>query len=288
MNQTIKILFPKNAREACELLSENKNSKIIAGGTDIIPGFHIESSRFKNVNQLIDINSIREIKSVELNPENISIGAGLTFAEIISNPILNKRMPLIVKSAKTVGSLQIRNRATIGGNFINNAPCADSVPPLLLYDAKIKIRSLDEERILPLEDFLLKPYSTQLRHNEVVTQIIIPVNCQKVNCDFYKLGRRRGVSISRISLAILMKSQNGRISGLRIACGAVTPVGIRLHELEQKFIGVKCSDKSFKEIAIGVGEKILEVTGLRWSSEYKIPVLQQMVYQLFKNMNEKQ
>lgn len=278
----LEFYLPDNVFDACKILSEDNHAKIIAGGTDIIPGFHIKSPRFRNISALVDIQKIQELKKVESNSEYLSIGACLSFSDIISNPMLNEKVPLIVKAAKTVGSLQIRNRATIGGNFINNAPCADNVPPLLVYDAKIKISSIAGERILSLEKFLLEPYKTQLKPDEIVTRILIPFQSSKMNGDFLKLGRRRGVSISRISIAILLKTENKKITDLKIACGAVTPVGIRLRELEKEFVGKRTSEKSFKEIATGVGEKILDVTGLRWSSEYKIPVLQQMIYQLLK------
>lgn len=279
------ILLPKSLDEACRLLHNNNGtSKIIAGGTDIIPGFHIESPRFSNIEKLIDINNVNELKMVSVADNYISIGSSVTFSEILSNQIINEKLPLLVKASKTIGSTQIRNRATLGGNFINNAPCADSVAPLLVYDAEIKIRSFTAEKIMKLQDFLIKPYKTRLQPDEIVTQVIIPIPEKNLEGNFYKLGRRRAVSISRISLAILLNVNNGLIGEMRIASGAVTPIGTRLYEVEEFAKGKLFNDESIKEIAIKLGEQILEISGVRWSSEYKIPVVQQVCYQLIKGI----
>jgi CO/xanthine dehydrogenase FAD-binding subunit len=279
------ILLPKTVDEVCRLLLNNKGvSKIIAGGTDIITGFHIESPRFENIEQLIDINNVDELKTVSIVDGNIIIGSAITFSEIIANPLLNEKLPLLVKSSKTIGSTQIRNRATLGGNFINNAPCADSVAPLLVYDAEIKIKSFTSEKIMLLQDFLVKPYGTRLKPDEIVTQIIVQIPSDNFKGDFYKLGRRRAVSISRISLAILLDVNNGLINQMKIASGAVTPIGIRFYDVEEFAKGEKMNDESMKEISIKLGERIMQVSGVRWSSEYKIPVVQQVCYQLLKGI----
>lgn len=281
------ILLPKSVEEVCRLLHNNETSKIIAGGTDIIPGFHIDSPRFINAERLIDIHQINELKEVSVDNNSITIGSAVTFSEIVNNPIINNKLPLLVKASKTIGSTQIRNRATIGGNFINNAPCADSVAPLLVYDAGIKIKSFTAEKIMWLQDFLVKPYATRLKPDEIVTQIIVPVPPDKFKGDFYKLGRRRAVSISRISLALLLDLQGGLINEMRIASGAVTPIGTRFYDVEKFAKGKTADDDTIKEIAIKLGERILEVSGVRWSSEYKIPVVQQMCYQLIKGIERR-
>lgn len=279
------ILLPTTVDEVCRLLQNNNGLlKIIAGGTDIIPGFHIESPRFENIERLIDINNVDELKSVSIVDGNIIMGSAITFSEIIANPLLNEKLPLLVKASMTIGSAQIRNRATIGGNFINNAPCADSVAPLLVYDAEIKIKSFIEEKIIKLQDFLVKPYGTRLKPDEIVAHIIVPAPHKNLSGDFYKLGRRRAVSISRISLAILLDFNNGLINEMKIASGAVTPIGTRFYDVEQFAKGKVLNDESMKEISIKLGERILEVSGVRWSSEYKIPVVQQVCYQLLKKI----
>ena len=285
MIQEFEFVQPKDLREALYLL-EQGNARVIAGGTDIVPGFQQEASRFKNIKLLIDIHGLKELKIIEKENNHVIIGAGITFSELIKHPLIKELYPLLTKAAGSIGSVQIRNRATIAGNFVNNAPCADSVPPLLVYDAEIQIQSSNKNRKVPLEDFLLNPYKTQLQPDEIVTRVILPVPGDDYQGDFYKLGRRRGVAISRISLALLLDIQNSVILDLRIASGAVTPIGKRFKQLEKSAIGKKVTTELFQQLAQELGQQVLDITGLRWSTEYKLPVLQQMFYQLLENVCE--
>ncbi len=285
MIPAIEFSRPNRINEALSLLAENQGqARIIAGGTDMIPGFQQGAARFQHIKKLIDINQIAELKIIEQDDQNIIIGADITFSELTKSPLIQKHFPLLTKASSTIGSVKIRNRATIGGNFCNNAPCADSVPPLLVYDASIKIRSLNGERKISLQEFLLKPYQTQLASDELVTQIILPILPNGYRSEFYKLGRRRGVAISRITLAVLLKIIDQKIKDIRIASGAVTPIGVRFSELEDFARGKVISDELFKILTQQLGQSILDKTGLRWSSAYKLPVVQQMFYQILSKV----
>ena len=265
--------------DALVLLENNADARIISGGTDVIPAFQQGSARYKNVSALVDITNIQELKSVEETDSEIVIGAALTFTEVIKHPAIQKYFPLLVHASSKVGSLQIRNRATIAGNIVNNAPCADSIPSLLVYNASLTIQSAHSSHTIPLQSFLQKPYKTQLQPNEIVTHIILPKVPESYKGVFYKLGRREAVSISRITLAILLEIQDARIKDIRIASGALTPIGNRFFELEEKLKNQPCTKEGIQEAAIALGKHILEVTGLRWSSPYKLPVVQQLFYQ---------
>lgn len=285
MMPSLEILFPKDLNEALNTLALNQeNIHIIAGGTDVIPGLNQESNRFKNTRLLIDINKIPEAKGIIIGTEKISIGAAVTFSDILQNEVVQKKLPLLWKSAGTIGSVQIRNRATLAGNFVNNAPCADSVPVLLVYNATIEIESLNSKREIPLNDFLSAPYKTKLKKDELVTRINIPIPPKNFVGDFYKLGRRRAVAISRITLALLISLNDNIIDEIRIASGAVTPIGTRFFDLEKFAKGKKLDDQFCKYLSKKLGEQIIQTAGLRWSSEYKLPVVQQMFYQLLKGI----
>ena len=285
MMPLLEIITPKNLNDALNLLSsKEKNIHIIAGGTDVVPGLNQESNRFKDIRLLIDINRIPEVKGIHAEKEKISIGAAETFSDILQSEIIEKKFPLLWKSVSTIGSVQIRNRATIAGNFVNNAPCADTVPVLLVYNATIEIESQSSKREIGLNDFLSAPYKTKLNPDEIVTRINIPFPSNEFKGDFYKLGRRRAVAISRITLALLMNSNDKIINEIRIASGAVTPIGTRFFDLEKFAKGKKTDDEFMKQLSGKLGEQIIQVTGLRWSSEYKLPVVQQMFYQLLKGI----
>jgi xanthine dehydrogenase FAD-binding subunit len=275
------IIVPSTVEEILTHLdSEKENLRIIAGGTDVVPGFHIESPRFKGFTKLLDINKVVSLQSISETNESIHIGACSTFTQIVNNDLISEKLPVLKKAAHGIGSKQIRNKATIAGNFVNNAPCADSVPALLVYDAKLKIESLHSSRIVNLNDFLEGPYKTNLLNNEIVTQIIIPKSSIELKGDFYKLGRRRAVAVSRITLGLLYHITEGIFTEIRIASGAVTPIGQRFKEIEQFARNQKVTYELLKDISIKAGEKVLELTGLRWSSPHKLPVLQKSLYNL--------
>jgi CO/xanthine dehydrogenase FAD-binding subunit len=281
----LEILSPGSVNEVVELLSKNNpGTKVIAGGTDIIPGFQIDSKRFCNIEYLIDLAGVDDLKSISESDDEVTIGAACTFTEISRNKIIKGNLPLLSEAANAIGNPQIRNRATIAGNFINNAPCADSVPPLLVYDALLEKISNEGKQRTSLEETLLVPYQTTVKLNEIVTKIIIPKRRKNYYGTFYKLGRRRGVAISRITLALLLLVEDDKIKDIKIASGAVTPIGMRLRELEESCIGKYPGEKLFKEISKNLGKKILDVTGLRWSSHYKVKVVQQMLYQLLEKL----
>ncbi|MFA7420165.1 MAG: FAD binding domain-containing protein [Melioribacteraceae bacterium] len=279
------VLTPKNLSEALHLLAySDSTTKILAGGTDVIVGKTQGSKRFADAATLIDINRLEEIKGISAANGMISIGTATTFAEICKNKIVEEHLPLLKQAASTVGSQQIRNRATIAGNFINNAPCADTVPALLVYDASVEIKSLNSERTISLQDFLQGPYKTQLQLGEIATRILLPVKDQNYFGDFYKLGRRRAVAISRLTLAVLVQLKEQKIVDIKIASGAVTPIGTRFLKLEEFAIGKLMTESLCQDLAKKMGEEVLAVTGLRWSSAYKLPVVQQMFYQLLKGI----
>lgn len=280
MIPAIDYIRPGTLNEALAVLAKNQGeAAILSGGTDIIPGLQQGSRRLTGIKKLIDIGGLPELKIIENEGAWFRIGAGLTFSDLAKSPLIQQHFPLLAKAAATVGSVQIRNRATIGGNFCNNAPCADSVPPLLVYDARLRIVALNKERTVSLPQFLVKPYQTQLAPDELVAEVLLPLLPDGYRGDFYKLGRRRGVAISRITLAVLMKIVGGTIQDIRIASGAVTPIGMRFPELEEWARGKPIGDELFKVLAQQLGQAVLDRTGLRWSTPYKLPVVQQVFYQ---------
>ncbi len=287
MRQKYDFRRPQSLPEALTIMAEyGSRARILAGGTDILPGFHQGSRRFENIDLLVDLNAVPEMKKISEEAGQIAIGGGVTFSQIINNEWINKKYPLLVRASSGIGSLQIRNKATITGNFVNNAPCADSVPPLLVYDARLLIQSKVDQRELSLEEFLIKPYGTQLKEDEIVTKIVLPAPDKDWRGDFYKLGRRRAVSISRITLALLLKTDGEMIREMRMASGAITPIGKRFKNIEKLATGQKVGSDFFKELSMRLGEEIMDVTGLRWSSAYKVPVVQQLFYQLLKQVSQ--
>jgi len=270
---------PHSLDEALTVLAKNSETvTVIAGGTDVIPGMQQGDVRFCATQTVLDVHHLTELRSVIKDGAGWRLGAALTFSEIAAHARIRAEFPLLAQAAASIGSVQIRNRATIAGNFVNNAACADSVPPLLVYDARVHVRSLKGEREVPLAEFLLAPNITVLARDELVTEVLLPAVPSGYAGRFFKLGRRRGIAVSRITLALLLKMNASAVADVRIAGGAVTPIGARFPELESSVRGKTASENLWASLAQDLGKAVLERTGLRWSSAYKLPVLQQALF----------
>lgn len=268
-----------------ELINDStKKNCIIAGGTDVITGIRNESNRFKNIDYIIDLKKIKQVHQIVENEKEYLVGAFVTFTEITDYFEGKKEFKLLTDAINRIGNLQVRNRATIGGNIVNCAPCADSVPPLLVYNATVILVSSLGEREIQLSDFLVSPYKTTLKENEFLAYIKIPKEEKEYNGNFVKLGKRRGVAISRISIAVLTKIEENRFVDLRIASGAITPIAKRFYLIEEKYKGKETSSEMIKQLVGDVAKEVLGQTGIRWSYPYKLPVFQQLLYSEIKKL----
>ncbi|OPX26432.1 MAG: hypothetical protein B1H05_02315 [Candidatus Cloacimonas sp. 4484_140] len=265
----------------------NKNStqsRVIAGGTDVLVDIRKGDSKFDAVKHIVDIHEIKELRNIGVKDNICRIGACCTFTEISNNEFVRSNFPVLKMAVEKIGSPQIRNISTIGGNICNLAACADSIAPLLVYDAKVRILSDNNERIVPLENILIKPYKTEIHPDEILTEILLPLPDKNWKYCFQKLGRRSGVSISRLSYAILLKSKNNKIEDIRFALGALFPIPKRLKVLEHELFQQTISPDLWKGVSRKVAQKILDETGVRWSTFYKIPALQQLLFSSLMNL----
>lgn len=263
----ISMLSPKTLKKALTLVSEEY--KLISGGTDII----VELRKRNDAEKLLDISQLQELKKIKKTKESIVIGSAASVNSIISNKAIIKNYPILVEACSLIGSKQIRNRATLGGNIVNAAPCADSVPPLVIYDAKVILQSIDGLREIPIKDFIVKNYQTQIKPSEILTAIVIPLPQKKFHHSYYQLGRRNAVNITRMSVgAMIAFDKENNIEECRIAAGSLFDKPKRIDEIEQLFIGKKLTESLIDEIETSLQNIIDSAIGTRWSSEYKTPV----------------
>ena len=268
---------PKNVVETCTLLKEfGSDAQILAGGTDVL--IELRKTSIKTPKAIIDISNLSELKGITGTESEIIIKPLTTHAELGSSPIIKKHARLLHMAVNVIGSPQIRNRGTIGGNIMNAAACADTVPPLMALGATVKLQSVEGERSIPIIDFFIKPYQTAAAKNEILTEIRFPKLLDPVKSAFMKLGRRNALAISRLSVAaILQKSDSGLIQEARIVPGAAFPKWQRMTEAEELLIGQKQSKELFTGAGKKVSEAMISFTGRRWSTEYKEPVIAVLV-----------
>ncbi|MBN2543710.1 xanthine dehydrogenase family protein subunit M [bacterium] len=249
---------------------------ILAGETDLL--IELRKKDLDTHQNILDISNINLLKEIKENGELIKIGSLVTHTQLAESPILKKHAALLAQAASMIGSLQIRNRGTIGGNICNASPCADTVPPLVALDAEVTLSSIDGERVLPVADFIKGPYKTARKSDEILTCISfkkLPEGCRS---HFIKLGRRNALSIARLQVAVVgMLDNTGNICYIKLAPGSSMPTPTRLHEVEKMLINEKPTSDLFVEAGERTAQIMIEKTGIRWSTEYKKPVLAALV-----------
>ena len=225
---------PNNLEEALAFLNE-KPRILLAGGTDFFP-----ARVGKPINEnVLDITGINSLRSIEITSESIKIGALTTWSDIVQAnlpPAFNG----LKKAAITIGGIQTQNAATICGNICNASPAADSVPNLMALEAKVKLQSSNETRILNLEDFLIDNRKTARMPNELVSEILIPLPNENSRGNFEKLGARAYLVISIVMVGAVVELDNQQtVLNLKIAVGSCSPVAKRLRLLEKEAVGQK-------------------------------------------------
>jgi len=267
-------LKPQNLKEALAVLKERGiDIKLLAGGTDLLVEINNNSDRLGNFKYLMDISSIKGLDEIENEKKHLIIGALCTHTQIIESKLIEGNFPILVRGAKTIGSTQIRNRGTIGGNINNGSPAADLITPLLALKSSVILKSKNKKRELPLQDFITGPYKTDRKEDEILTKIKIP----KINSDyqssFQKVKRRQAVAISRINLAVVTDIKEKRFNDIRIAFGSATPTAIRFLKMEKKLKQTQINELNFDSIVEQTGQEMVEIAGERWSTPYKKPVV---------------
>jgi xanthine dehydrogenase iron-sulfur cluster and FAD-binding subunit A len=263
--------------EACSMLAgHGPELSILAGGTDLL--IELRRATTKTPRVVLDIAGVAELGGIEEADGSIVIKPLATHTDLMRSDLLQKFAPLLGSAAAAIGSPQIRDRGTMGGNIMNAAACADTVPPLVALGATATVQSKAGCREMALADLFVKPYQTKAKPDELLTAIRFPKLPPGARSAFIKLGRRNALAISRMSVAaVLQIGSDGRIVEARIVPGAAFPTWKRVPEAEQMLVGQKPDAKLFAAAGQKVSEEMIKATGRRWSTEYKEPVIAVLV-----------
>lgn len=246
-------------------------TRLLSGGTDLQVYLHYRPADF---NRVVDISLLPELKVIRSRGKEITLGAGVTFAEVIENSLLRDTVPFLVEACRAVGSPQIRNLGTLGGNVANAAACADSLPVLVCLDAIAHLRGSPGERSLPVAEMVQGPNRTLIQPGELLTHFTFEVPPPGVKTGFTKLGRRNALAISRLSLAAMGRLDAlNQVDFIRITPGSVTPQTVRFNKIEAMLLGKKLTSELIHSAALQVADEMVAQVGRRWSSEYKSPVI---------------
>ena len=239
---------PKSLDEALKVLDSNTKLKIISGGTDVLIKLHHGKFNDAELLSIKNLDTLRDIKVLEDN--TISIGANVTFSDIFRSEVINNNIPILSEAAVSMGGPQIRNMATIGGNICNGAVSADSAPALFSLNAELKLKSLNNERIVKITEFYDGPGKVKIERNEILTEILIKEeNYKNKRGRYIKFANRKALDISMLGVAVLYEIEDNSFKDLRISLGVASPTPIRCKNAENFAIGKGVTNEVINKVA---------------------------------------
>ncbi len=279
-------LEPKTMEEAVLLLSRHKDTaKVIAGGsTDllvllkkgkVLPRYVIHMEGIPNQ----DIISYDE-------KVGLRIGALATINSIEVSPVVRQKFGILAQAASQLGTPQIRNRATIGGNLCNAAPSAETAPALLVLEAKVKIVGAGGERTVPLENFFAGPGRTVLSAGEILTEILVPNLPPRSGGVYIKQTVRKAMDLAIVGVAVIITLQGNIIGDVKIALGAVAPTPIRARKAEAIIRGQKLDVALLDKAALVASEEASPIDDIRSSAEYRRRIVRILVARAIRQAAE--
>ncbi len=260
-------LAPASLAEACGLLAKHQGkAKVLAGGTDLVPQM---KKRVKTPEYLIGLKNVPKLDYIEFDKtKGLRVGILATLEAILNSPVIKTNYPVLVEAVGRMGTVQVRNLATLGGNLCNASPAADSGPPLLVLEAKMVLTGPKGERTVPLEEFFVCPGECTLEPGEILTEIQVPPPPPQSGAVFIKLSRT-AVDLSQICAAALVITKNGTCQDVRIALGSVAPTPMRARKAEEIVRGKKFDPALAEQAALTASTEARPISDVRCSAEYR-------------------
>lgn len=272
-------LFPETVEECLNMLSESEGlARIIAGGTDLY--LLMEKGKESVPETLIDITRIEELQELEVQEDHIVVGACRTHADIASDSRLAELVPSFCEGCSNVGSPQIRNLGTIGGNIVSAQPAADAVVPLVALGAKCEIAGREGRRIEPLESLNERVGKSRVDPSkEIITKVVIENPGNKINA-FGRIAPREAMALPVVNAAVSLEcDQHGTVTAARIVIAPVARTPFIAERAAEHLEGKKINDKAcFTEAARIAGDDAQPRDSLvRGSGEYRKDLVRRLV-----------
>lgn len=298
--QRFDYLKPKTLDEALSLLNQyGDKAKLIAGGTDVMV---MIKQKTMAPDILISLQGIPGLDQIQYNG-SLKIGPMVTHRAIEKSELIRGEFSCLADSADVIGSIQIRNVATMGGNICTAAPSADTVAPLLVLDARLKLNGSKSERTLPIDQFFTAPGETVMKQGEILTEILIPKPLPNTGSAYWKLQRRLALDLPILGVGILISLDKATVTcsdllcttssistvlhsleeeelickEIRIALGVAAPTPIRAKKAEDLLRGRKLSDELLEKVAFTASEEAQPRDSIRGEAWYRRDMIKVLV-----------
>lgn len=263
------LYMPVDFAEACRLKAEG--AKPVAGGTDVYVNMHGGKEKTAKV---LDIKGLKELQGQRFTAgEGLDLGALTPHRRIEEWDVIKKHYYALFQGCSQVGSVQIRYRGTLGGNIMNGAPSADSIGPMLVHDAQVVVAGPDGERCIPLDKFYTGFKTFDLRPEELLARIRIPMPPANAGSAYYKYTRRNAMDLALMGVSAYVEVEEGVLKHVRIALTTAGPTPVRSYGAEAVLEGQPISDEIIIKAAETVAAEGKPRSSWRSSAEFRIRLL---------------
>ncbi|TVQ35067.1 MAG: xanthine dehydrogenase family protein subunit M [Spirochaetaceae bacterium] len=259
---------PESLADAIAILEQyGPGARVLNGGTDLMVRFQ---KMQVTPEAIVDIKRVRDMSdAIVWDGDSVTIGARVVMTRLIRDERIRRRYPALVDAASTVGSIQIRNRATLAGNICNASPAADTVPPLLVHGATVQLVGSSGSRETPLDGFFLAPGKTARAPDELLVSITIPPHRSPYGAAFGRLTRRHGVDLASINMACAIDAERA----VTFAFGAVGPTPITVKDTSGALADHTVSDAQRDAALQALIARTSPISDVRASAAYRSAML---------------
>jgi len=278
--QSFEYIAPRTVKEALAALQQHRGALLLAGGTDALIRM---KSRAETPSVVVDVKRIRGMDELRFDArKGLTIGAAVTMRQIEQSADVGQHYAALAHGAARVGSVQIRNQATVAGNICNAAPSADTAPALIALGAKVRIAGSQGRRSMTVEKLMVGPGRTALVADELVTAIHVPAPQPRAGSAYTRHTPRGAMDIAVVGVAaaVMLAPRTGACEQAKIVLGAVAPTPMRAKRAERMLQGEKLSDELIAAVAAAAAEEARPISDVRASAQFR----RQMVAVLTQRM----
>jgi carbon-monoxide dehydrogenase medium subunit len=263
----LRYIMPKSLGPALELLRRNVGkARIIGGGTDLKL---LIDDGVAQPQLLVDVSMIGSMARIRESGEGLFIGGAAPLTAIQRSAAVRRNAMALSEAAGSVGSVQIRNVGTIGGNLANASPAADTPPALIALGAEVMLRSASKKRCIPVESLFLGVKRTCLAGDEIITEVRVPRHPSSSGSAFLKFSRGLGPDLSLVNTAASLSLEKGALRRVRVALGAVAPTPVRALHFEAMVEGRRLDEIRWKEALDEAMEDVRPITDVRTTERHR-------------------
>jgi CO/xanthine dehydrogenase FAD-binding subunit len=261
------IFSPCSMEELQDLLCHHPDARVFAGGTDLLVAKRLG---IINPPMLICLDRIESLQQIIDRGHEILIGACATHSSILRSRLLLEHAPVLIMAVRELGSPQIRNMGTIGGNIVTASPAGDTLPPLYVLKAEVEVAAASASRRMPIDAFIQGPGSASLVSGEIVTGVAIPKGARWDVAHHEKVGKRKALAIAVAGLSAMIRvSESNRIADARLAWGSLGPTIVTSEAVEKAMIGKPLDGTTLKDAAELAREAVSPISDVRATKEYR-------------------